>query len=324
MVLLALGAVVIAVVVLAMVIAALKAGLEGPPAAIVPPVPVQSPEPARDDPPLARSKRPPAEAGPGVAALWEEHCRIAYRADPARPGAPITRLELNAEDGERFPCAALRHLDQFPDLEELEILAAMDLADADLTPLKGLKRLRELTILFGKITDAGLANLDGLTELEEVKIIGCEQIKGPGLAHLEGAKRLRLLSVSGCRIGGADLAHVRQLAWVKELDIGGMEDDVLGDSSLVRLEGWTGLETLDLGFTNPIRGPGLVHLKGLRDLRTLSLRNSPVTDDAVDPLSTMNWIRDLDLSGTEITRAGLDRLRQALPTTRIDPPERGR
>jgi hypothetical protein len=58
---------------------------------------------------------------------------------------------------------------------------------------------------------------------------------------------------------------------------------------------------------------GLAALRPLRDLRQLSLMGTPITDAAVPVLGTMSQLRELDISLTRVTAAGVAELRRLLP-----------
>ena len=57
----------------------------------------------------------------------------------------------------------------------------------------------------------------------------------------------------------------------------------------------------------------LLHLKGLTNLKKLSLRSTKVTDAGLVHLKGLTNLQTLILSGTEVTEAGFKKLRQALP-----------
>lgn len=80
------------------------------------------------------------------------------------------------------------------------------------------------------------------------------------------------------------------------------------DTDLVYLKGLTNLRQLSLYDTN-VTDAGLVHLKGLTKLRTLSLSDTKVTDAGLVHLKGLTKIENLDLSGTQVTDSGLMRLK---------------
>ena len=71
-------------------------------------------------------------------------------------------------------------------------------------------------------------------------------------------------------------------------------------------------------FKNEITDSGLVHLKNLRHLQFLDLRrNTGITDEGLKQLENLKELEQLVLIGTKVTPAGVSRLQQKLPTTKI-------
>jgi len=68
------------------------------------------------------------------------------------------------------------------------------------------------------------------------------------------------------------------------------------------------LQTLDLSGTK-ITDAGLEHLKDLPQLQTLDLSGTKVTDAGLERLQGLRQLQELGLSGTEVTDAGLEHLR---------------
>ena len=62
----------------------------------------------------------------------------------------------------------------------------------------------------------------------------------------------------------------------------------------------------------------LKELAALKNLRTLDLTFTQVTDAGLKDLAGLKSLRALDLSDTRVTRTGLKELRKALPRCEID------
>jgi hypothetical protein len=56
-----------------------------------------------------------------------------------------------------------------------------------------------------------------------------------------------------------------------------------------------------------------VHLKDLKNLKELSLKQTDVTDAGLAHLHSLTGLRKLNCGGTGVTPGGLKSLRQALP-----------
>lgn len=71
-------------------------------------------------------------------------------------------------------------------------------------------------------------------------------------------------------------------------------------------------------FKNEITDSGLVHLKNLRHLQFLDLRQNPeISDQGLTQLEDLKELEQLILIGTKVTPAGVKKLQQKLPNTKI-------
>ena len=62
---------------------------------------------------------------------------------------------------------------------------------------------------------------------------------------------------------------------------------------------------------------GLVHLKGLTNLKGLVLADTQITDAGLVHLAGLTKLGNLDLSFSQVTRAGIAELKKALPKCNI-------
>jgi len=89
------------------------------------------------------------------------------------------------------------------------------------------------------------------------------------------------------------------------------------DKGVARLQGLTGLRTLDLNFTN-VSDDGLKHLGRLSQLRTLDLRGAyRVTDSGLKHLHGLRGLETLNLTFTQVTKDGINALKTAVPELRV-------
>lgn len=82
-----------------------------------------------------------------------------------------------------------------------------------------------------------------------------------------------------------------------------LRGSVVSDAALVHLKGLTNLRTLSLSFSNT--DAGLVHLKGLTNLQGLWLNGTQITDSGLVYLVELTTLQTLNLNGTPITDLGL-------------------
>ncbi len=163
---------------------------------------------------------------------------------------------------------------------------------ADLEPLvPHLARLKYFDT-FGISTDA------------TIDLSACETI-----ARIPRIKRLRFYSnTTSIRISEAELHPLIGMTDLKRLEFNHCRE--IRGSHL--LESLTNLERLDV-YTTKIDDPGLGFLVGMKKLRRLGLHYVPCDDTAVENISRLQNLERLELTGTEISKEAMDRLRAALP-----------
>ena len=92
-------------------------------------------------------------------------------------------------------------------------------------------------------------------------------------------------------------------------------NSILPEAGLVHLKGLTKLESLSL-TSQKLTDAGLVHLKGLTTLQKLSLGGS-FTDAGIAHLQGLTNLTMLSLLSLKVTPAGVKKLQQALPNCDI-------
>lgn len=80
------------------------------------------------------------------------------------------------------------------------------------------------------------------------------------------------------------------------------------ETGLIHLKALRGLTHLDLRDTR-VTDAGLAHLKNLEDLSRLTLRGSAVTDAGLKTLGSLKRLTSLELSGPGVTDAGLESIK---------------
>jgi len=242
--------------------------------------------------------------------------------------------------------AGLTNLSELTTLESLD-LDLEKITDAGMAELRNLTNLRELRIVGSRgIGDPGLAHLGRLNRIESLDL-GCwykTTLKGLApIAQMTGLKRLKVrgmsfdddratvfadltaleqLDVPFQNLSDAGLAHLRNLSALKALDLRttpgaiGDSDNVLTDDGLAHLEKLTALETLHL--PRGIGDAGLTHLRGLTNLKRLSLWHTSVTDEGLLHVAALTQLELLELPRATVTDEGVESLQQALPDLKIE------
>lgn len=192
-------------------------------------------------------------------------------------------------------------------------LYANQVTDVGMEHLRGLTRLRYLDLSYTQVTDAGLEHLKGLTEL------GLLQLHGTDVTE-EGSEELRK-ALPDCHI-----------SWVEE---GGPPPSARPDSPVVKawekagfLSGWMcrteyGFRFMQLredACEDDMPGFGVEYRLPIKSVQGLPQPSVPfgayfwnVADAGLKALAGMTQLKNLILSDTEVTEAGVKELKEALP-----------
>ncbi len=158
-----------------------------------------------------------------------------------------------------------------------------------------------------RVTDADLAWLRLLTSLEGFSLgqSASAQVTSEGLRGLTEAKGLRRFAVVDAgHLGDADFAWLSDLPGLREIDLSGsgLSDRGLGALPL------KDLQTLKVAATN-VTDAGIVLLKQCSDLRHLTLNGTAVSDKAVMTLaSSLRNLETLELEETQVTDEAVNHL----------------
>ncbi|MBA3993819.1 MAG: hypothetical protein C0469_09855 [Cyanobacteria bacterium DS2.3.42] len=120
------------------------------------------------------------------------------------------------------------------------------------------------------------------------------------LGNLQGS--LKVLRLSDANITDDDMKYVGELRTLERLHLNA---NPITSSGLKHVESLRSLHFLDLGGTK-CDASGLSSLRYLSQLRNLSLNNNRFIDDkAVELVSTMNGLEELNLTRTKVTGKGI-------------------
>lgn len=112
------------------------------------------------------------------------------------------------------------------------------------------------------------------------------------LTRLDSQPRLRQLNLEGTQVSGRALSQVCRWSTLEELDLSGL----------------------------PIADADLAAMTGPLPLKVLWLTNTRLTDASVDVVVQFKKLETLGLQRTQITPAGVDRIRSILPSAEIHAP----
>jgi len=169
----------------------------------------------------------------------------------------------------------------------------------------GMPETKKLAFSGSHITDATLDLLNGGTNVTEVILTACA-VTDLGLVHLQSLKHLESLSIIEVKISDEGLRAVQGLENLRWVNLNATNVRGSGLKYLPKK-----IKTLNLmhTFTND----AAVHLARFEELGTLYLGGPLISDEALDDLAKLDSLRTLVLWDTAVSKAGLDRLKQALP-----------
>ena len=206
---------------------------------------------------------------------------------PKLTDATLARLVAGLPVLQRFQLAGgpptvamtLAAVGKHPDLATLG-LERTSVTDADLAAVAGLTKIWSVSLDGSKVGDAGMAHLRGLQLLTGLAIRDTN-VGDAGLATLSELPNLVSLLVSRTRITAAGLAHLARPTKLHSLSIGGNN---LTDAAMPLLARMTNLERLTLDQTPALTDAGLVPLRSLPKLMSLTITESKVTPAGIAAL----------------------------------------
>jgi hypothetical protein len=187
--------------------------------------------------------------------------------------------------------------------------------DADFQQLGKLVHLRTLD-LNNCLNDQRLALLSGLVELEYLQT-NLAQVTDDGLKPMTQLKGLRNVKFfhPGKAFSGAGLVHLADLPHLERLTVAGsfaFNDD--GMAAVARL---TRLQEFRMWHAGPA-DETLAILAELKALESLQLDEARLSLAALQQLKRLPALKKLTLSGIDMPRADVDRLRTEWPQVKIE------
>ncbi|MDZ4684617.1 MAG: family 16 glycoside hydrolase, partial [Planctomycetaceae bacterium] len=224
-----------------------------------------------------------------------------YGSDPGKAAPLVTA------DG-------LAHLKKADKLSSLN-LYGVPVDDAGLQRIGECRQVRSLKLGGSSVSDAGLQHLAGMTQLTTLRL-RLTAVTDAGLVHLQGLQNLETLDLEGSPVTGRGTEHLRGLEKLRGLCLSASPVD---DAGLEQIKSLTQLTLLDVRGSK-VTDAGVPHLVGLAErLEVLHLIGTAITDASVPHLAKLSNLKSLNLDGSQITPAGLGRLRKALPQCNISP-----
>jgi hypothetical protein len=203
-------------------------------------------------------------------------------------GSPVT------DDG-------LKHLAGMTNLVTLTLYSTQ-ITDDGLQHLKDLKKLHALHLGNTNLTGKGFSSLAGLTEVNTINLANT-QTTDEHLKHFAAMKNLQTLQLDGTPLTGTGLAALKD-APILSVTLYGAK---LTDEGLKGVGQLKSVSELTLDQT-PITDAGLSNLKGLTELRMLSVNQTKIDGTGFKDLATLNNLETVYADMTQLNDDGLKHL----------------
>ena len=223
------------------------------------------------------------------------------------------RLRILPERGDSFDVFTSAGLPTTPfRIEALFIDGVTAVNDSEISRLNQLQTLRELGIARTSVTDQGLKSLPGMTSLMSVNLQGLN-LTDSGLKTVAQIPTLNYAVAEGT-FTDHGIAQLKPLLKLQHLSLSA---DTPTDSAISTIVAHhPDLVTLVTEHFN-ITDDGVEPLTTLNHLRILGLADCGLTDASVERLGKLKALTQLMIQGTQISRDGLQRLQAMLPNCRI-------
>ena len=215
-------------------------------------------------------------------------------------------------DGTDVTDAGIAQLSPMPNLANLNVSPAPNISDASAAQFVKMPALSRLFLTKSQLTDTGVAQLKSMTRLQRL-FLASSKVTGTGLAELANCPELRELDLMECSLTDAGFAAIAQLQSLQQLNLTGTPITAANAQQLARLKQLQSLSADRSRLTDDAIAP----LAGHPALINLNAGNNELTDKAVDSLAKIKLLRSVSLYQTKVTRAGADRLKQALPECQV-------
>lgn len=203
---------------------------------------------------------------------------------------------------------------QLQDAHHLELLGLMGdwVQYKTLTGIAPLHQLKGLQIIDAPNAAVLFPNLEKLSNLRQLFVARAPRIDDGGSESLAGLTEMKDLVLAGTSVSDDTLLHVSNLVALERLDLSHTN---ITDQGLIHLARLRRLRSLNLGSTK-VTDAGLSSLSHLNELEWLQLWPAAITDDGLEALRPLSSLTLLSV-GPDITKAGADRLRLALPSCEV-------
>lgn len=253
----------------------------------------------------------------------------------------LAKLERLSLVQTRFNDLQLRRLSKLPALRFIDLRGNMEAGDMTLGVLGELPRLKAVKHRSSVVTDAGLEALAGgaaldalllqdfaitdaagphlasIPGLASLEIFRCQGFGSDGLLALEPLAKLNRLTLRDLpEVGDAGLAVLGRLPALRRLAL--HELGSVGDAGLAHLAEARALEVLDIWSLPQATDASAAVIAGLPRLKELSIRETGMTERALDALAAMPALESLTFTNGPVSPAVAERVKAANRWKKLD------
>jgi uncharacterized protein (TIGR02996 family) len=198
---------------------------------------------------------------------------------------------------------------QLAPLKELRTLRASysEMSHTGLRALRKFEHLRELALSVPNVELSGFRALGEIATLEVLELTG---VGDDEIRALNGLSRLRDLRLPA---GGVSGVGIENFPLLTELRI---QDSEADDTGMACLAALPRLQFLDISSSH-VTGETLKHLSGAKWLEYLYASYTAIRDEHLPALYELKHLHTIHLDGTQVTKKGVARLREALPKATV-------
>jgi Leucine-rich repeat (LRR) protein len=172
------------------------------------------------------------------------------------------------------------------------------------THVSRLTSLGSLSLDATSVTDAGLEHLASLTKLRALDLGSLKGVTGAGFEHLAKLPALEELTLQSSGVSVDDLKKLPAvLPKLKSLKLGWLKVD----GAVADLAALKNLQSLDL-FHTDLTDSGAKGLAAMEELQKLYLWNTAITDEGLANIKGLTNLTLLYISDTKVTDAGMAHL----------------
>jgi Leucine-rich repeat (LRR) protein len=202
--------------------------------------------------------------------------------------------------------ARFRALKLFPGIKKIRLDYIPEPVDAFLENIKGMASLEELSLHRSRVTPKGMDVINCFPHLSRLSIDGntdlaCFEI-------LKSNPRIEAFELYDCRTTDTGLSFLRTLPQLRELTL-----ELAPESTgVIDLRGLERLESLTV-HSITMSDASMTGVEKMKQLNILDLSRSEITDVGLERLKGLRKLKQVDLRKTKVTDAAVAKLRKDLP-----------